>query len=149
MLYPMAVKVDGEGSPWGHGTPPPLKKIPVGEVQEWHLSGVHYHPYHLHVNPYQITEIWSDPYFLPGDWHDTMLPTHIDFVSVKVNVDRFTGKMIAHCHLLEHEDNGMMGYWEITGQEGTTWAGAKKVDPQCYNGNFPGPPKPKAPPIWR
>jgi len=149
MLYPMAVKVDGVGSPWGHGTPPPMATIPVGQVQEWHLQGIQYHPYHLHVNPYQIVKIWSDPYFLPGDWHDTMLPTNINFATVRVNVDTFTGKMIAHCHLLEHEDNGMMGYWQIEGKEGTKWPGASKVDPQCYDGDFPGPPTPRPPFAWR
>jgi len=149
MLYPMAVKVDGKGEPWGHGIPQTLKEIPVGEVQEWHIQGLQFHPYHLHVNPYQITGIWSDPYYMVGDWHDTMLPTSMNFATVKVNVDTFTGKMIAHCHLLEHEDNGMMGYWQITGKEGTTWSGAKKVDPECYDSYFPGPPKPKLPPLWR
>merc|ERR1719215_336365 len=150
MLYPMSMDIDGvKNGPWGHKTPPPLLKIPVGEVQEWQLSGIQFHPYHLHVNPYQITQIWGDPWYMAGDWHDTFLPTGINFATVKVNVDSFTGKMIAHCHLLEHEDNGMMGYWQITGREGTKWSGAKKADPECYDGAFPGPPKPKRPPIWR
>jgi len=149
MLYPMAMEVDGKGEPWGHATPPPLATIPVGELQEWHLQGIQFHPLHLHINPYQIVGIWADPFYLPGDWHDTMLPTSINFAKVRVNVDTFTGMMISHCHLLEHEDNGMMGYWNITGKEGTTWSGAKKIDPECYDGAFPGPPKPRKPVIWR
>jgi len=151
MLYPMAVEADSKGKVWGEKTPPPLKTIRVGEVQEWVVKGVKFHPFHLHVNPYQIVEIWSDPYFLPGDWHDTMLPTHIDFAKIRVNVDRFVGKMIVHCHLLEHEDNGMMGWFKISGKEGKTWPGAKKADPQCFDTHFSrvGPPPPKAPRVWR
>jgi FtsP/CotA-like multicopper oxidase with cupredoxin domain len=25
----------------------------------------------------------------------------------------FTGKTVFHCHIVEHEDIGMMGVWEI------------------------------------
>mmetsp|Transcript_13129 Transcript_13129/g.35801 ORF Transcript_13129/g.35801 Transcript_13129/m.35801 type:complete len:149 (+) Transcript_13129:2-448(+) len=148
-MYPMILKADGVGTLWGHEVPPSLLKIKVGEVQQWKIRGIRYHPFHLHVNPYQIVNVWNDPYYEPGDWHDTMLPTSMNFATVRINVDRFTGKMVAHCHLLEHEENGMMGWIDIRGKEGTTWKGAKKLDPECYEGSFPGPPTPKPPFLWR
>jgi len=147
--YPMKVNFDGKGEVWGHHDPGPLANIKVGEVQEWFLSGIRFHPFHLHINPYQIVQMWNDPYYMPGDWHDVILPTGSGSATVRLNIDRFTGRMIAHCHLLEHEDNGMMGYLNITGEEGTTWAGAHGADPQCYDGAFLGPPLPEMPPIWR
>merc|ERR1719506_2729806 len=51
---------------------------------------------------------------------------------IKMNVDHFTGRMIFHCHLLDHEDQGMMSYFDIKGKEGTSWKGATGVDKQCY-----------------
>jgi len=148
-LYPMMIKVDGKGYIWGHEQPPALAEIPVGQIQEWHVTGIRYHPLHAHVNPYQITSIFNDPYYHVGDWHDTFFPTGTGFATIRFNIDTFTGKMITHCHLLEHEDNGMMGWFKITGKEGTTWAGAKTYDPTCYNEAFPGAVAPKKPVVWR
>jgi len=149
MLYPMAIKFDGKGHVWGHKAPSPMGTIKVGEVQEWTISGIRFHPFHLHVNPYQIVEIWNDPYYMAGDWHDTMLLVGSAEAKVRVNIDKFTGKMIAHCHILEHEDNGMMGYIQVEGVEGGTWSNAWLEDNQCYTDRFPGPPVAETPPMWR
>ena len=39
---------------------------------------------------------------------------------MRQHIDRFTGDMVLHCHVLEHEDIGMMTIINITGAEGTT-----------------------------
>jgi len=142
MLYPMQITVDGKGAVWGHKKPPALANLSLGDIVEFHLTGIRYHPLHVHVNPFQITSIWNDPYYLTGDWQDTFMPTGIGFATVRMNLDRFAGTMIAHCHLLEHEDNGMMGWFNVEGEEGTTSAAAKQLDDGCYEGAFPGPPTP-------
>lgn len=148
-VYPMKVTFDGKGSVWGHQVPEPMGTISVGDVQEWTLSGIRYHPFHTHVFPFQVVQIWNDPYYVAGDWQDTMLPVGSSSAKVRLNIDKFTGKMIAHCHILEHEDNGMMGFVEVTGNEGDTWWDAHNLDPQCYDGAFPGPPVAELPPQWR
>jgi len=67
------------------------------------------HPYHQHVRPYQIiagedsTE-HDDGYFHIGDWHDTLDGTH----TVRYIASQYTGKMMIHCHKLDHEDKGQM-----------------------------------------
>mmetsp|Transcript_52177 Transcript_52177/g.111064 ORF Transcript_52177/g.111064 Transcript_52177/m.111064 type:complete len:671 (-) Transcript_52177:314-2326(-) len=136
-LYPMKVSVDGVGHVWGHKPTPPLAQVPVGQIQEWHVVGVMYHPYHVHVNPYQIVSMRNDPWYKVGDFHDTIFPTQAGVATLRTNIDKFTGHMIAHCHILEHEDTGMMGWWNITGTEGTSYAAAKSLDPTCYEGPFP------------
>ena len=72
----------------------------------------------------------SDPAFSSGDWHDTLLSNN-DAMNVRLQTDRFTGKMVIHCHILEHEDLGMMGMLDITGVEGSTYD-TSTIDPSCY-----------------
>ena len=43
-----------------------------------------------------------------------------------------------HCHILEHEDQGMMGIFEITGTEGATYTDAETLDPTCYRDSTRG-----------
>mmetsp|Transcript_66536 Transcript_66536/g.192101 ORF Transcript_66536/g.192101 Transcript_66536/m.192101 type:complete len:628 (-) Transcript_66536:281-2164(-) len=151
MIFPLQVEFDGHGEVWGaHGKlPPPLADLPVGEIQEWQIKGAKFHPFHIHVNPFQITTINNDGYYMPGDWHDTFLPTGTDVATVRMNIDAFTGKMIAHCHILEHEDNGMMAWFNIIGEDGSTYKKAKTLDPTCYEEEYPGPVPPPPKPQWR
>jgi len=48
--------------------------IELGAVEEWVLENDSddYHPFHMHVNPFQIVEI-SDRLIPPGTWLDTVL----------------------------------------------------------------------------
>merc|ERR1712032_241920 len=120
-------------------------------------SGIAIHPAHLHVTPYQITKLlctngtWIGPdtqpfcssdvsaspcnqfeaYFQVGDWHDTLAYSGGQAV-VKMQTSNFTGPYVLHCHILSHEDFGMMGYFNVTGEEGTLWPHAKTQDPTCY-----------------
>ena len=73
-----------------------------------------------------------------GDWHDTL---QVPLSSLRGNTtarprmrfqaDQFTGHMVQHCHLLFHEDQGMMAQYNVTGVEGAVWPGAELIDPQC------------------
>eukprot|EP00931_Biecheleriopsis_adriatica_P055184 TRINITY_DN3256_c0_g1_i5.p1 TRINITY_DN3256_c0_g1~~TRINITY_DN3256_c0_g1_i5.p1 ORF type:complete len:635 (+),score=115.07 TRINITY_DN3256_c0_g1_i5:68-1906(+) len=128
-----------------------IASLVAGSVYEMEVNGAAGHPFHMHVNPYQITSITNMPgagYFTEGDWHDTlMLPDDRRLqggggggaVTVRYQTDVFTGKVVVHCHILEHEDEGMMNIIEVTGTEGATWAGAEGIDSTCYRGAFPSP----------
>ena len=62
----------------------------------------------------------ANPYFFMGDWHDVMyVPSGYSIPQVHFHTADFTGKVVAHCHFLNHEDQGCMGFWEITGDNGT------------------------------
>ena len=74
------------------------------------------HPFHIHVNPFQIVSITPkpgmplDPQYnnLVGTWKDTLLvSTNVDIV-VNTRYQRYIGQFVLHCHILEHEDQGMM-----------------------------------------
>ena len=70
------------------------------------------HPVHLHVWPMQIIEdngrtldsaIWQDVVNVPARSR----------VTVRIAFDDFTGRSVYHCHILDHEDLGMMGVIEV------------------------------------
>jgi len=74
-----------------------------------------------------------------GDWQDTLQypsltsdgRTRATFAKIRFQVDQFTGHMLQHCHLLFHEDQGMMAQYDMRGDEGTTWDGARDIDRTC------------------
>jgi len=116
-----------------------LGTLTPGEVHEFTFWGFRLHPFHLHINPYQI-QAWAgrlnDDYFHSGDWHDVLMDPKSSG-QVRLQTDRFTKEMVVHCHFLRHEDSGMMGWFWITEPEGgqsTFWEGAKIIDPKCYRG---------------
>merc|ERR1719401_593119 len=117
----------------------PVGTLDVGKVYEFTVNGAGAHPYHIHINPFQITTPganYGGGYFQTGDWHDTLMINELGGggINVRMNVDTFTGKMVCHCHILEHEDEGMMGWIEIAGTDGATWSGA--APPNCYAGAY-------------
>eukprot|EP01052_Picozoa_sp_SAG31_P031894 SAG31_NODE_3432_length_4280_cov_1.816073_1_plen_845_part_00 len=124
-----------------------ITSFEIGTVYELVVTGANAHPLHIHIQPFQITAFsggqdLEDGYFAVGDWHDTLLTASAgggSTVTVRGNADVFTGKAVVHCHILEHEDEGMMGYFDITGAEGTTYAQAQSLDPLCYLNAYPSP----------
>jgi FtsP/CotA-like multicopper oxidase with cupredoxin domain len=77
--------------------------------------GVHAHVYHIHTNPFKITRrngvrlakpLWRDTYVLtkrPGD----SLTFESNFVD-------YPGRFVEHCHIVSHEDLGMMSEIAVT-----------------------------------
>ncbi|MGB3243746.1 MAG: multicopper oxidase domain-containing protein [Sulfitobacter sp.] len=122
--------------------------LPLGGVDEWTLTsfGGGGHPFHIHVNPFQIVEVMKylpdagcasgaegargcdinpndpstyldvsgagsvEPQYagLKGAWKDTLfiLPGHL--VKFRTRYERYIGDFVIHCHILDHEDQGMM-----------------------------------------
>lgn len=78
------------------------------------------HPFHQHTNAGWILGInGGDPGYtslhtsIPG-WKDTINVPRFGSVDILVPIRDFTGSAVYHCHIVEHEDIGMMGIWEIT-----------------------------------
>ncbi|MDN4484032.1 multicopper oxidase family protein [Demequina lignilytica] len=81
----------------------------VGTVEEWTLRNrtMMDHPFHLHVWPMQLTE--ADGI----DLRDVVdVPAGEDVV-VRIGFDRVPGTTVYHCHVLDHEDLGMMGVIDV------------------------------------
>lgn len=84
--------------------------INLGAVEEWTLineSNVG-HPFHIHINPFQVMSI-NDVPLNPPEWRDTVLiPKNGGKVVIRHRFEDFKGLYVFHCHILPHEDIGMM-----------------------------------------
>jgi bilirubin oxidase len=86
----------------------------LGTTEIWdieNLVGMD-HPFHLHGFRFQVVARNGIPEPFPS-WKDTVnVPKH-ESVRVAVRFEDFPGKWMYHCHILDHEENGMMGILEI------------------------------------
>jgi FtsP/CotA-like multicopper oxidase with cupredoxin domain len=100
---------------------PPYRPL-LGTAEEWTLRndfdpqmGVHAHVYHIHTNPFKITKrngallakpLWRDTYVLTKRAGDSL--------TFESNFVDYPGKFVEHCHIVSHEDLGMMSEIEVT-----------------------------------
>ena len=89
-------------------------QVKLNTVEEWELinTGVMDHPFHIHVNSFQVISRNGENEPLPA-WRDTVLVPRGESVRIRIPFRDFTGKTVYHCHILDHEDLGMMGNLEI------------------------------------
>jgi FtsP/CotA-like multicopper oxidase with cupredoxin domain len=92
----------------------PPRTLKLGDVDEWTVTSLGAtHPFHIHVNPFQIMEKGADGKLHPGDWKDTLMVTTAAPIVVRSRYEDFDGAFVLHCHILDHEDQGMMEGVEI------------------------------------
>ncbi|MCR6652954.1 MAG: multicopper oxidase domain-containing protein [Cellvibrionaceae bacterium] len=113
------------------------RQLILGNTDDWTLtSKVGSHPFHIHVNPFQIVKIldpngkdvsaadaiddydtakqFPDPQYrgMKGKWKDTIWVKNAGgktyTVVVRTKYQRYIGDFVLHCHILDHEDQGMM-----------------------------------------
>lgn len=90
-------------------------RIDAGQVEEWTIEnpGPMNHPFHLHVWPMQVTA--SDRGAVEGiHWRDVVDIPAQGSVTVRIAFDGPVGRTVYHCHILDHEDAGMMGVIEVS-----------------------------------
>ncbi len=116
------------------------RELKLNDVDVWTIHstnganiGLVTHPFHIHVNPFEVTSImgpkldennqpiykdcctlvleeklkngpvWRDTVAIPGGGYVTMRTKYTDFI----------GTFVQHCHILDHEDQGMMQLIDI------------------------------------
>ncbi len=82
----------------------------LGTTEEWLIIDAvgEQHPFHLHVNPFQVIAINNQPVANPV-WQDTAIVPRYGTILIRMQFQDFLGKSVFHCHILPHEDEGMMG----------------------------------------
>lgn len=86
----------------------------LGATEIWTIENVvgMDHPFHLHGFRFQVLDHNGVPERVRR-WKDTVnVPKH-ETVRFIVHFDAHPGKWMFHCHILDHEDHGMMGILEI------------------------------------
>ena len=110
------------------------RSLKLNGVDEWTLTSAAFnHPFHIHVNPFQIerilnakgrsiinekgecTEPSDDRQYCDqiGVFRDTIFVKQGYQVIMRTRYQRYIGKFVLHCHILDHEDQGMMQLIEI------------------------------------
>ena len=86
----------------------------LGATEIWEIENLvgMDHPFHLHGFQFQLLDRDGVPEKFRS-WKDTVnVPKH-ETVRLVVRFDDFPGKWMFHCHILTHEDQGMMGILEV------------------------------------
>ena len=94
----------------GHEYPPaPLAELALGRSYVFELRNLtpHMHPIHLHGHTVKVLD--SNKVDRPVHWADTVLLTPKERARIAFVADN-PGRWMFHCHIIEHQDTGMMGY---------------------------------------
>lgn len=88
-----------------------------GEVEVWSIENRTDmdHPFHLHGTQFQVVERERDGVRTPEPyraWRDTVNVQPDEIVRI-ATVQRTAGERMFHCHILEHEDLGMMAILNV------------------------------------
>ncbi len=91
-------------------------EVQLNTVEDWELinTGVMDHPFHIHGNAFQVISRNGQTETLLA-WRDTVLVKRGETVRIRIPFKDFAGKTVYHCHVLDHEDLGMMGNLMIQG----------------------------------
>jgi FtsP/CotA-like multicopper oxidase with cupredoxin domain len=109
----------------------------VNTAEEWKItnSTTLAHPFHIHLNPFYIKEFCDPNGGLPDPgrrWQDTIIipPAKSDgtlgYVVIRHRFPKIVDKFVIHCHILGHEDRGMMQVIEVVAK-----AGENIIEPTC------------------
>jgi FtsP/CotA-like multicopper oxidase with cupredoxin domain len=119
--------------------------VVLGTSEQWvvlNTDSYLAHPFHIHVNPFKVTKIeyddaWVAYYANPKNiqynpikkvpidpleyvWRDTILIHPCQRVTFNTKFEDFDVCFVMHCHILKHEDQGMMKQVEILPSQGAT-----------------------------
>jgi FtsP/CotA-like multicopper oxidase with cupredoxin domain len=104
--------------------------VKLGDMEEWTLvnPSQELHQFHIHQVDFQVTEINGKPVDFIGYRDNVFIPA-VGSITVRI---AFTdpvilGKFVYHCHILEHEDGGMMQVIQVVRPE--DYEEAVKLEP--------------------
>jgi FtsP/CotA-like multicopper oxidase with cupredoxin domain len=92
------------------------QRVKLGAVEEWTIKNTNVtddHVFHIHTNPFQVTQVNGQPQAdLP--WRDTVvLPRNGGSVVIRSRFLDYAGIFMLHCHMMNHEEMGMMQIVEV------------------------------------
>ncbi len=92
---------------------PPLARLKQGQSYIFELKNLtpHTHPIHIHGHTFEV--LTSNLRKLPPHRADTVLLLPKERLEVALVADN-PGKWMFHCHILEHQETGMMGYLDVS-----------------------------------
>lgn len=101
---------------WGAGAdlrlPPPLQVLKDKESYILSITNVtkHVHPMHLHGHVFRVLSSSRKP-GIPPYLADTVMTEPNETVDIAFRAE--SGNWVFHCHILEHMDSGLMGWFQV------------------------------------
>ena len=106
----------------------PEETVAAGSTQIWEFVNLTNpmgmeaaHPIHMHGRQFRVIDRTGGratntlrPGIVDNGWRDTVLVLPGEAVRVQVSFTRHPGLYLYHCHILEHEDMGMMRNFRVT-----------------------------------
>jgi FtsP/CotA-like multicopper oxidase with cupredoxin domain len=92
----------------------------LGTAEEWRLENTsdEVHPFHIHVNSFEIVALNDQVINPPEFWDTFIIPPKANgkngSMTIRMRFKEWVGKAVIHCHILPHEDNAMMRNFLIT-----------------------------------
>jgi FtsP/CotA-like multicopper oxidase with cupredoxin domain len=91
-------------------------RVPLGNVEEWTLrnDSDDLHVFHIHQLSFQVVEINGVPVPFNGRVDTVRVPERGEVKLRMAFTDAvIVGQFVIHCHVLQHEDKGMMAMMEV------------------------------------
>jgi FtsP/CotA-like multicopper oxidase with cupredoxin domain len=91
-------------------------RVPLGNVEEWTVRNAtdDFHEFHIHQLGFQVTEINGMRQPFTGYVDDVNVPARGEVKLLLAFTDpTIVGHIMFHCHVLHHEDHGMMSMLEV------------------------------------
>lgn len=94
----------------------PIYTVTYGRniLYEFVFTGTEAHPTHMHMQHFQIVEPGGCGSLREGEHYDSISVYGNASCTVRVQFMDFTGKQLLHCHVLDHEDMGIMTFFDVT-----------------------------------
>ena len=91
------------------------ESVTLGNTEIWEVSGeMMAHPIHIHGVQFEVlSRAGRKPDVLDQGLRDTVLVRQQAELLVKFTKASHGSPFMYHCHILEHEDNGMMGQFSV------------------------------------
>lgn len=93
--------------------PPPLLQLQRGRSYRMQLKNLTPQMHPIHIHGHSWTVIGSNKRVLPPHHADTVLLLPKETLDVAFVADN-PGRWMLHCHIIEHQETGMMGWYEVS-----------------------------------
>ena len=97
--------------------------VPINTVEKWRITNNTHiaHPFHIHEGQFLIDNInGMPPDAVDAAYQDVVLIPPLQYAEVIKTFEDFADDMVPymyHCHMLHHEDDGMMGSFTVVAQD--------------------------------
>jgi FtsP/CotA-like multicopper oxidase with cupredoxin domain len=91
-------------------------RVPLGSIEEWTIrnDSDDMHVFHIHQLGFQVVEVNGVPAPFTGRLDNVRVPERGEVkLRIPFTDKRIVGRFMFHCHVLKHEDKGMMAQIEV------------------------------------